>query len=501
MGGLDISIVFEKEPVSAGNHLRGKVTLDAKQEINARELVLTLNGEEVTHVEYTEWREDEGSRTQVTREDKGYRSFLSVQIPVETFSVIQNGKVLPGLYNVPFDIELPEHIPSSLFVHDENSHCKIQYELKVQLRGSGKIWDYKQTKEVQIQGKSLPREPMPFLSEPVEEGVNFCCCLNRGNIVFGAKVLDTHLDKGETCTIHLSIRNNSTLEIQKVGADLFQVTYWEGLQLKPHTQFKKLGSFKFPKLPGTEAQSGGERDIEFDQMKQVFKEIEEGQHSAEISMPMDALASYKGNLIKITHHLHVYVGGGNCVSSPEIEIPILCGEKPSTEATDEEPPSSGDAVTVASSSVNIGGMPTDSDDPDLVFSVFEPKAPSMDTLLSEMKASLADLQLIKEKLKDASWNEVFQKLKPGDIANIVKQVDMDFDQPAIAKMIAEKMEKFSCEHALAAVKSTKQWNRGTMVENLLPHCYDLSSKSQIIKDELSDWEKITTQSAFEKALQ
>ena len=50
------------------------------------------------------------------------------------------------------------------------------------------------------------------------------------------------------------------------------------------------------------------------------------------------------------------------------------------------------------------------------------------------------------------------------------------------------------------VRATKQWNRATMVEALLQYCNDKQANSGIIRNELSDWEKITTQSAFDKAL-
>eukprot|EP00977_Amphora_coffeiformis_P011780 scaffold2872_cov193-Amphora_coffeaeformis.AAC.3 len=508
MPNLDIAIEFEQQqqqqqqqPVCAGQHLRGKVTLDAKQEIPAKELLLTLNGEEVTRVEYSEWHEENGVRNERTKTDTGYRAFLTAQIPVETFSVIQQGKVFPGKYQVPFDVELPEHIPSSFIVENGiSNHCKIQYELKVQLRGSGNLWDYKQTKSVPIKGKSLPRDPLPFFSQPVEQAAKFCC-FNQGNILFGAKVLDTRLDMGETCQIHLSIRNNSTVEIKEVGAKLSQVVFWEGRQAHPSTKSRELGSFTFPKLPGTQAQGDGERDIEVGQLQVVFKEIEEGHHAAEITMPTDALASYNGSFIKVTHHLQIYVNAGKCVSSPELDVPILCGETPSPDAaaaTTQDTSAIPSAVVVPSSSVNIGGLPTQSDDPDLVFASPSESTPSIDTLLTEMKASVADLQLVEAKLKDPAWNFVFQGIKPNDMTKIVQQIDMDFDQPRIAGKIADKMENFTCEHALAAMKATKEWNRSNMVEVLLSKCSDVSTKANIIKDELSDWERVVTQSTFDK---
>lgn len=452
MSALSIAIDFEKEKVSAGTHFRGKVVLVATKEISAKEILVTLNGAEITKVEWTEYRESNGSRESFDRWDEGYRSFLAVEIPVQSFPVVQNCKVLPGSYEVPFDVELPEHIPSSFSVKARGSECCIQYHLKVQLRGSGNLWDYKETKEVQVRGKSLPRAPMPFVSEPVDNQVKFCCCINRGNIMFGTKVLDTRLDKGEACNIHLSIRNNSTLDIKKVGARLYQVIYFEGRQAKPCTVPRDLGTFQFPKLAGLPKSKDGNN--EFDQLKRVFEEIEQGTHSAEIAMPADAIASYNGSMIKVTHHLHIYVEAGSCVSPPEVEVPILCGEVPPADETAQEDTAPAvNGVVVPSTNVNVGGLPTESDDPDLIFNLGnETNDPSVDTLLSEMKASLTDLQLVEGKLKDPAWDGVFQVLKPDDITKVVKQVDMDFDQPRIAKLIAEKMDKFTCAHALAAVK-------------------------------------------------
>lgn len=479
------------------------MTLDAAETISARELVLTLSGQESTQVEYTKSEGDGENHRTVRRTDTGYRSFLSVQLPVESFSVIQSGKVMPGQHDIPFDIELPDHIPSSAFFEHGSSNFRIMYDVKVHLRGSGKLWDYKESKPIQVRGKSLAREPMPYSSQPVKEAVNLCC-INKGSIVFGAKILDTRLDLGETCTLHLSLRNNSTVAVEKVGAHMFQTCWWVGGSHHSTSSRRDLGTFTFPNMPGTEAQSGdGERDIEFNQLKNVFEEIESGLHAGQITMPENAIPSYKGNLVKISHQLVVFVDVGSCVSSPEINVPILCGEKSTTKHADSENSQGHTAgvVVVPSSSVNFGGLPTESDDPDIVFSMLqEPGKPSIETLLKEMEASMADLQLIETKLKDPDWIVVFRGLTTDAIPKIVKQIDMDFDQPTIMKQIAELMDSFSCEHAVAAVRATKQWNRGAMVEALLPHCRDLAANNTVIKNELTDWENIITQAAFDEAL-
>lgn len=95
-------------------------------------------------------------------------------------------------------------------------------------------------------------------------------------------------------------------------------------------------------------------------------------------------------------------------------------------------------VSVPSSSINLGGFPTESDDPDLVFASQDEKPPSVKSLLDELEASLIDLVLVEKKLKDAAWNSKFQNLMPDEVAKIVKQVDYDFDQPTVCRKISPK---------------------------------------------------------------
>jgi hypothetical protein len=60
---------------------------------------------------------------------------------------------------------------------------------------------------------------------------------------------------------------------------------------------------------------------------------------------------------------------------------------------------------------------------------------------------------------------------------------------------------FTCQYVVAAHRSVADWNRGTLCEKLLPFCADLTSNHEIIRRELTDWEQLSTASAFQTALE
>jgi hypothetical protein len=83
---------------------------------------------------------------------------------------------------------------------------------------------------------------------------------------------------------------------------------------------------------------------------------------------------------------------------------------------------------------------------------------------------------------------------------MIKLVDLDFDQPKVATVVAAQIPNFTCQYVVAAVRAASEWNRPTMVEKLVPLCNDLVANQQIIIAELSDWDKIVTELVFRRAL-
>jgi hypothetical protein len=117
---------------------------------------------------------------------------------------------------------------------------------------------------------------------------------------------------------------------------------------------------------------------------------------------------------------------------------------------------------------------------------------SLETLFKEMKNSVADLEIVRGHIADPSWTSTFQTMSPTDFGKVIKHVDLDFDQPKVASVLAEKIPNISCQYVVAAVRAASEWNRSTMVERLVPLSTDLVANKHIILAQLSDWDKVVT---------
>jgi len=176
-------------------------------------------------------------------------------------------------------------------------------------------------------------------------------------------------------------------------------------------------------------------------------------------------------------------------------------------AFDFESATTADVVQVSSSGAHLGGVAQelgDKEDVDIVLEPFlpaGPRTPSIQTLMTEMKESIQDYILVQDKLGMEEWNSFFRSLSPEDYGKIIKQVDLDFDQPKVASAIANEHPNFTCDHVVAAIANCSDWNTASLVERLLPYTKDLATNKDKILCRLSDWDRTVTERAFRNALE
>ena len=126
--------------------------------------------------------------------------------------------------------------------------------------------------------------------------------------------------------------------------------------------------------------------------------------------------------------------------------------------------------------------------------------PSIELLLDLLTASVNDGEIIDEKVNDGEWDDVFSSLTPIDYSKIISKVDLDHYQPKIALKVAEKIDPFTCNYAIAAIRGCSDWNRINVLKKLLPLCSDLEENKDSITQELTDWERFSTEKDFTDAL-
>lgn len=129
--------------------------------------------------------------------------------------------------------------------------------------------------------------------------------------------------------------------------------------------------------------------------------------------------------------------------------------------------------------------------------------PSIESLIRDMVFSVNDYDTIAARLQDPSWIPLFQALSPQEFGTIIAHVNIDFDQPKIAKLLARYINDgryFTCHYAAQAIKNSSEWNRSTMASDLIPLCIDIDTHQALIRAELSEWELTVTQRDFDNAL-
>jgi len=90
---------------------------------------------------------------------------------------------------------------------------------------------------------------------------------------------------------------------------------------------------------------------------------------------------------------------------------------------------------------------------------------------------------------------VFAQLTPADFALIVATVGLEYDQPRAAEVMAKKLSGgLTCEHISATLSAAAAAYRAAMVHKLAPLCVDLQQNKALIVKQLSQWERVITES-------
>jgi hypothetical protein len=205
--------------------------------------------------------------------------------------------------------------------------------------------------------------------------------------------------------------------------------------------------------------------------------------------------TFSGTLIKITHEIIVDFETTHDFENPRLEIPIKVGP-PSlehhhgeTSKPDEwQSTSKSNCVNVDGGSAILGGSVVH-DHAKTRQARRDPRAPSLETLIAEMKEYINDYDLIHSHLQNPEWRPVFEDLSPEEYGMIIKRVDLEFEQSKVAALIAEAIPTFTVHHLVEALKGSSEWNRMGMVDRVIFHCKDLDTNYEFLEVELTRYEQ------------
>lgn len=493
MGKQTFGIALSKGAFVAGDKLSGNLYFDSPStDSKATSVCLEFLGQEETLVKYTyenSTSTEYNTPSARTKDAISSRNLIQVMLPIDQTNLIVNGCIPAGKkYNVPFVVDLPKLLPSTFREnYHDGSYCQVVYVLKAEIKGSGIFSNYKAKQEILIVAPPLSNSPLPYTAPPSVEAVNMLCCINQGTVSVSAKIQDTTLDRGQSTGIVVACRNQSSTTISGIVAELHQECAWEA-ERRRLVNKSKLATIHFKDLSQILAdnQDAGKSLPEI-----LLREVESGKHKVDMTAPEKALPTYTGTLVNVSHHLDIVVQTGACIDNPTLRIPIQIGSakaESNAPTTSTVPPdfAPDTDVDIPVCSAELGTQ---------VDSV--PK--TTDGLLKAMESSLQNLNLIQEYTMDSAWKAFFGGLSANEYGRIVKAVSSDFEQPAVAELLAKQVDQFTCQHAVLALQNTSDWSRGNVLEKLLPEIKDLKANQKLIRNELSEWELMVAQNTLDEA--
>jgi hypothetical protein len=301
---------------------------------------------------------------------------------------------------------------------------------------------------------------------------------------------------------------------------------------------------------------------------QIYDALLSGENKISVEVPYASRDTYHGQLIETSHLIEITLFTKALVENPTIEIPIKIGFPPRDTGLPPLAPVPADdrheafvtaIATVYSTELNHSGISIsslpDAETPvaEAIFFVEEeaetaqspmvvappeamvlggraillvqdserllrdtetselladtgsiPVLPSLARLLEEMMASIYDYDIITDKLQDSEWSSLLAAITPDEFGNILAHVNVDFDQPEVASLLANCIKdgggNFTCDYCVAAIHNSAECSRQSTVQELLPLCTNIKTCHAQITSELTEWEKVILKQDFEDLL-
>jgi hypothetical protein len=205
--------------------------------------------------------------------------------------------------------------------------------------------------------------------------------------------------------------------------------------------------------------------------------------------------TFSGTLIKVSHEIIVDFETTHDFENPRLEIPVKVGppslahhHAATSKPDDWKSTSQTNRVNVDGGSAILGGSVVH-DHAKTRQARRDPRVPSLENLITEMKEYINDYDLICSHLQNPEWRPVFEGLSPQDYGMIIKSVDLEFEQSKVAALIADVIPNFSVHFLVEALKGSSDWNRMGMVDRVIFYCKDLDTNSSVLECELTRYEE------------
>ena len=432
-------------PILAGSTIRGKVQMELTSPIKIPQtrnsshplpvLQLRMYGKEkvrmnprMAHRIHSTATTTTGGSTMngTTKTTSSYvaeREFLSIPLDWSNFpttttaptTTTRNSKqtIPKGSYSFPFQIQLPISIPSSTYYPKTGDRSQMSFRIQYKIMATLQLPNYTRNTNIPVaptkktvrylwiaavtDPRRIPTEPVPIMVQPIAMELKNAALFfqQKGIFMFGASIENTQLfvntNDEQIIALHVSCRNDSSIQIQRVQITLMEKLVWNTVptqSIDPRTGSVLTTSIALRQvlqipivvmdnvqLPGLVKQSKGLMKSMMEGVfgtaqqnlqRQVYNDLISGENLIPITIPSNCLIqtnnpidddissgkhhhhhhrrhhpsilreSYQGQLIQVSHFIKIVFNTGTFCQTPTLEIPIQLLPNPST--TNASPP-------------------------------------------------------------------------------------------------------------------------------------------------------------------
>lgn len=325
------TVFLADDTIKAGNDLEGILQIVATEAIPASKIEIFFEGEEYASVN----TRDEKTLTRPATRGRQFcdkhailkRDIISSRIN----SIIRRKRVFPqGSYETKFSLELPDDIPSSAsFVHGK-CVAKIEYNLRVILRGPGDKIQHQSNKVIQVQALPKPEELHP--RKPRLRCHDIKSLFQRGHIFTGAQARHREIQPGQKLKIDLAVLNKSQHAVQKIKVTLRERVHWSAKRHRRTLQ-SNLATLQVCTNALTQGATRSTSLIDRIQdaywhernLDKVAAQLQTGENLLSFTLPPvppEAHDTYVGTRLTVTHEVIIHLESKKWKRHPEVRIPV-----------------------------------------------------------------------------------------------------------------------------------------------------------------------------------
>ena len=375
MGNKGCTLVVQTEETnySAGDLVNGRIYLSVNEaSIDCTALNVHFCGEEYAKVHYTSHNSSNDHRSNRQDHYETHReTILDENYTIHSFA---NGKIPRGHYEFPFQMQIPNNLPSSMYCRKDESCCAVKYTLCAAIQGS------------QISGNWNPFQNTALSSKPIVLGIynnpnssigsngngnggkignktlyfpsktqriNYWCCINRGFMDVDAQLgknvtseesnhpsaqifVDAYtgmanLTPDAEYLVPIRVSNQSTTSVKSLRMELIEIVRWKPRHreetnkdsiVRQSVNRGAVDQWKGRASRRHHCNSSETMEFAGRNISGNFTSGASDQQVFVFSIPSSTRDTYQGRMIEVEHFLQIKAITKCCMTDPMTEMRI-----------------------------------------------------------------------------------------------------------------------------------------------------------------------------------